>query len=50
MATATGPRNLLNEHEADGLMAMLGNPGASEEGVLDDISPTPAVRYIIGSF
>ena len=48
MATATGHRKLLEQLEADGLTTMFGNPGSSEEGLLDEISRTPAIRYILG--
>ncbi|MFO1154034.1 MAG: thiamine pyrophosphate-binding protein [Rhodospirillales bacterium] len=48
MATATGHRKLLEQLEADGLTTMFGNPGSSEEGLLDEIARTPSIRYILG--
>ena len=35
MPTATGHRKLLEQLEADGITTMFGNPGSSEEGLLD---------------
>jgi glyoxylate carboligase len=48
MPTATGHRKLLEQLEADGITTMFGNPGSSEEGLLDEISRFPKIRYILG--
>ena len=48
MPTATGHRKLLEQLEADGITTMFGNPGSSEEGLLDEISRFPKTRYILG--
>ena len=34
--------------EADGITTMFGNPGSSEEGLLDEIARFPAIRYVLG--
>lgn len=44
----TGHRKLLEQLEADGITTMFGNPGSSEEGLLDEISRFPGIRYILG--
>jgi benzoylformate decarboxylase len=48
MPTATGHRKLLEQLEADGITTMFGNPGSSEEGLLDEISRYSKIRYILG--
>ncbi len=48
MATATGHRKLLEQLQADGITHIFGNPGSSEEGLLDEISRFPAIQYILG--
>ncbi|MBK8210979.1 MAG: thiamine pyrophosphate-binding protein [Rhodospirillales bacterium] len=48
MPTASGHRKLLEQLEADGITTMFGNPGSSEEGLLDEISRFPGIRYILG--
>ena len=48
MPTATGHRKLLEQLEADGITTMFGNPGSSEEGLLDEISRFPGIRYVLG--
>jgi len=48
MPTTTGHRKLLEQLEADGITTMFGNPGSSEEGLLDEISRFPKIRYILG--
>ena len=48
MATATGHRKLLEQLQADGMTTMFGNPGSSEEGLLDEVSRFPAIRYVLG--
>ena len=45
---ATGHRKLLEQLTADGMTTMFGNPGSSEEGLLDEVSRFPAIRYILG--
>lgn len=46
--TATGHRKLLMQLEADGMTTMFGNPGSSEEGLLDEVGRFPALRYVLG--
>lgn len=48
MPTATSHRKLLEQLEADGITTMFGNPGSSEEGLLDEVSRFPKTRYILG--
>ena len=48
MATTTGHRKLLEQLQVDGMTTMFGNPGSSEEGLLDEISRFPAIRYVLG--
>ncbi|MGA8157389.1 MAG: thiamine pyrophosphate-binding protein [Rhodoplanes sp.] len=48
MPTATGHRKLLEQLAADGITTMFGNPGSSEEGLLDELSRVPKIRYILG--
>jgi thiamine pyrophosphate-dependent acetolactate synthase large subunit-like protein len=48
MAPTTGHRKLLEQLQADGMTTMFGNPGSSEEGLLDEISRFPDIRYILG--
>jgi len=48
MPTATGHRKLLEQLAADGIATMFGNPGSSEEGLLDELSRFPTIRYILG--
>src|SRR5512142_679578 len=48
MATTTGHRKLLEQLQADGMTTMFGNPGSSEEGLLDEVSRFPAIRYVLG--
>jgi benzoylformate decarboxylase len=48
MAIATGHRKLLEQLQADGIPYMFGNPGSSEEGLLDEVSRFPGIRYILG--
>ena len=48
MPTATGHRKLLEQLRADGITYMFGNPGSSEEGLLDEVSRFPDIRYILG--
>lgn len=48
MATYNGHQKLLAQLQADGLTTVFGNPGFSEEGLLDGIGRTPAIRYILG--
>jgi len=48
MSGKTGHRKLLEQLEADGIQYMFGNPGSSEEGLLDEISRFPAIGYILG--
>ena len=46
--TTNGHRKLLEQLRADGIVYMFGNPGSSEEGLLDEISRFPDVRYVLG--
>ena len=48
MSGITGHRKLLEQLEADGIQYMFGNPGSSEEGLLDEIARFPAIGYILG--
>jgi len=48
VATYNGHQKLLAQIQADGLTTAFGNPGFSEEGLLDGIGRTPAIRYILG--
>jgi len=48
MANPTGHRKLLEQLHADGIRYLFGNPGSSEEGLLDEITRFPAIRYIHG--
>ncbi len=48
MANPTGHRKLLEQLHADGIRYLFGNPGSSEEGLLDEITRFPEVRYIRG--
>lgn len=48
MSGTTGHRKLLEQLAADGLTTIFGNPGSSEEGLLQEISGFPQVRYILG--
>ncbi|MFZ0257201.1 MAG: thiamine pyrophosphate-binding protein, partial [Gammaproteobacteria bacterium] len=47
MANSNGHRKLLEQLRADGLTTIFGNPGSSEEGLLDEIARTPAIRYLL---
>jgi benzoylformate decarboxylase len=44
----TGHRRLLEQLRADGVRYLFGNPGSSEEGLLDEISRFPDLEYIMG--
>lgn len=48
MAATTGHRKLLEQLQVDGMTTMFGNPGSSEEGLLDEISRFPEIRYVLG--
>jgi thiamine pyrophosphate-dependent acetolactate synthase large subunit-like protein len=48
MATERGHRKLLEQLTADGIDTIFGNPGSSEEGLLDEISRYPGIRYVLG--
>lgn len=48
MATQRGHRKLLEQLTADGIDTIFGNPGSSEEGLLDEISRYPGIRYVLG--
>ena len=45
---ATGHRKLLEQLQADGVQYIFGNPGSSEEGLLDEISRFDGIKYIQG--
>ena len=49
MATTTGHRKLLEQLRADGITTMFGNPGTSEQGLLDEVSRFPADPVHAGS-
>ncbi|MBW6435018.1 thiamine pyrophosphate-binding protein [Actinoplanes hulinensis] len=45
---ATGHRRLLEQLRADGVRFLFGNPGSSEEGLLDEIARFPDIDYVLG--
>src|SRR4051794_25556528 len=47
-ASVTGHRRLLEQLRADGVRYLFGNPGSSEEGLLDEISRFPDIEYVMG--
>jgi thiamine pyrophosphate-dependent acetolactate synthase large subunit-like protein len=48
MANPTGHRKVLEQLRADGIRYLFGNPGSSEEGLLDEITRFPDITYILG--
>jgi benzoylformate decarboxylase len=48
MANTRGHRKLLEQLKADGIRHIFGNPGSSEEGLLDEISRFPDIQFILG--
>jgi benzoylformate decarboxylase len=48
MGSRNGHQKLLEQLRADGLTTIFGNPGSSEEGLLDEIARTPEIRYVLG--
>lgn len=44
----TGHEKLLEQLRADGIRYLFGNPGSSEEGLLDAVSRFPDIQYILG--
>ena len=44
----TGHRRLLEQLRADGVRYLFGNPGSSEEGLLDEIARFPDIEYVLG--
>ncbi len=46
--TATGHRRLLEQLRADGVRYLFGNPGSTEEGLLDEIGRFPDIEYVLG--
>jgi benzoylformate decarboxylase len=46
--SVTGHRRLLEQLRADGVRHLFGNPGSSEEGLLDEITRFPDVDYVMG--
>lgn len=46
--TTTGHQKLLEQLRADGVRYLFGNPGSSEEGLLDAVSRFPDIEYILG--
>lgn len=44
----TGHRRLLEQLRADGVRHLFGNPGSSEEGLLDEITRFPDLQYVMG--
>ena len=48
MANRNGHQKVLDQLRADGLTTIFGNPGSSEEDLLDEISRTPDIRYVLG--
>ncbi|MHB9073238.1 MAG: thiamine pyrophosphate-binding protein [Desulfobaccales bacterium] len=47
MTRKTGHEKLLEQLRADGIRYMFGNPGSSEEGLIDTLVRFPDVRYIL---
>lgn len=47
-AVATGHRRLLEQLRADGVRYLFGNPGSTEEGLLDELTRFPDVAYVLG--
>jgi thiamine pyrophosphate-dependent acetolactate synthase large subunit-like protein len=47
-AAVTGHRRLLEQLRADGVRHLFGNPGSSEEGLLDEIGRFPDIDYVMG--
>jgi benzoylformate decarboxylase len=45
---ATGHRRLLEQLRADGVRHVFGNPGSSEEGLLDEIARFTDIDYVLG--
>jgi len=48
MPRVTGHRRLLEQLRADGVKHLFGNPGSSEEGLLDEITRFPDLQYVMG--
>ncbi|MCU0895192.1 MAG: thiamine pyrophosphate-binding protein [Rhodospirillales bacterium] len=48
MPEPTGHRKLLEQLRADGVEYMFGNPGSSEEGLLDEVARFPDLTYVLG--
>jgi benzoylformate decarboxylase len=48
VTAGTGHRRLLEQLRADGVRYLFGNPGSSEEGLLDELSRFPDVEYVMG--
>ena len=46
--TVTGHRRLLEQLRADGVRYLFGNPGSTEEGLLDEIGRFPDIEYVLG--
>jgi benzoylformate decarboxylase len=44
----TGHRRLLEQLRVDGVRHLFGNPGSSEEGLLDEIARFPDIGYVLG--
>ena len=48
VTTVTGHRRLLEQLRADGVRYLFGNPGSTEEGLLDEIGRFPDIAYVTG--
>ncbi|HET9516459.1 MAG TPA: thiamine pyrophosphate-binding protein [Actinoplanes sp.] len=48
VTAVTGHRRLLEQLRADGIRHLFGNPGSSEEGLLDEITRFPDIEYVMG--
>ena len=46
--SVTGHRRLLQQLQADGVRYLFGNPGSSEEGLLDELTRFPEIDYVMG--
>jgi thiamine pyrophosphate-dependent acetolactate synthase large subunit-like protein len=45
---ANGHRKLLDQLKIDGITRVFGNPGSSEEGLLDELTRFPEIQYVLG--
>jgi thiamine pyrophosphate-dependent acetolactate synthase large subunit-like protein len=48
MTQTLGHRRLLEQLKADDVHVLFGNPGTTEEGLLDELSHFPDISYVMG--